>query len=86
MAVGSRGRRVGVVVGTEDGSKGLRGSIMEVFGLLADSILAGIGEASLDASLAWSLISYGKMSVLNLAYEVRPSQPSTPSREATRKG
>lgn len=49
--------RIGVVVGAKNRPESFWGSIMKVFGLLSNTVLACIGETSLDTSLAWSLIS-----------------------------
>lgn len=57
MAVWSCRCRVGVIVGTENGSKGFWGRIMKVFCLLANTVLARIGQSALNAPLARSLIS-----------------------------
>jgi hypothetical protein len=65
LCVGSWRRRIriGVVVGAKNRPKSFWRSIVKVFSLLSDTILAGIGETSLDASLAWSLISWKDVSL-----------------------
>lgn len=57
MTIDSVRRRLGVVIGTKNGSQGFRRRIVKVLSLLPNSILASIRKTTLDASLTRSFIS-----------------------------
>jgi hypothetical protein len=65
LCIGPWRRRIGigVVIRAKNRSKSLWGSIVKVFGLLSNTILTCIGETSLNAPLAWSLISWKDVSL-----------------------
>ena len=62
-AVGSARCRVGIVSRPKDWSERFRRRIVEIFRLLAGSVLTSIGKATLYASLARPLVPYAHSAV-----------------------